>query len=173
MKKWFIAAGLVAIGTLALFQSRASATPQCKRVRLTLQATLDPEGCDSPVGMCTTGTLYRGNSPWATTHYVATSLGSAAVTSDMSYAGIFTITRPNGVLTVRDSGMLGLGDALYSEYQRVVSGTGVFAGATGTMFSSGNITGDLQGFDGTLTGELCLADKHGNHHHDNDLDDDD
>jgi hypothetical protein len=173
MKKWFIAASIVAVGAVVLFQGRASATPHCKNVRLTVTTAVDPQACASPVGLCTSGSIRQGGSEWATTHYVASSVGGSAVTTDMSYAGAMTVTRSNGTLVLGDSGLVNLADGMYTEYMRVISGTGAFAGATGTLFSNGYVVGTLQGFDGTLTGELCLAGNHGNDGLDDNNHDDD
>ena len=36
------------------------------------------------------------------------------------------------------------------------------ANATGTLFSNGYVTGGLEGFEGSLVGEICPAGKPGN-----------
>jgi hypothetical protein len=74
-----------------------------------------------------------------------------------SYTGDLHITTKKGTLTTRSVGMfesipLGLG----TQFDRVISGTGVFVGATGFLylnFEAGD-AGDT--FTSIVTGEVCL-----------------
>jgi len=56
-------------------------------------------------------------------------------------------------LTINDSGALNP-DGTYFEIDPIVSGTGDFVNAAGTLFSSGTRT--PTGFDGTIAGRICL-----------------
>jgi len=46
---------------------------------------------------------------------------------------------------------------VFSEFDRVVSGTGRFEGASGTLFIYGDAFPDGTGFLGTIEGPLCLV----------------
>ena len=45
----------------------------------------------------------------------------------------------------------------FTELDRVIAGTGLFANASGVLFISGDSYADGSGFDGRISGKLCLV----------------
>src|SRR5688572_2493527 len=90
--------------------------PRCIPVHATISARISAEGCTSPVGMCTRGTL-RGF-PGGTTAFTALGFGGAPVGEDSivfppaepgstwSYRGDLTYTTPVGAIHMEDVGVL-------------------------------------------------------------------
>ena len=102
------------------------------------------------------------------TRYRAPGLGGAPVgeastvtpasepATTWSYAGELTITTRIGTLVLSDDGVLDTAAGIFTGLNRPVSGTGALEGVTGQLFMSGNVTGGGTGFDGQVTGRLCL-----------------
>jgi hypothetical protein len=127
-------------------------------------ANVTTTGCTSPIGLCATGnvTLGVGNLNLATTVFTALDLSPFAgmpasePAANASYSGSITFTAANGdTLTVRDLGVVDSIHSNFTELERPVSGTGVFANASGDFFISGNLTNNENTFDGHLYGQLC------------------
>lgn len=166
--KWLGCASVVALaGALAApADAQGGHGDRCIRVHAEISARVTAEGCDSPVGFCTRGTL-RGF-PGGTTAFRALGLGGAPVgessivtpgaepASTWSYRGDLTYTTPVGAIHIEDVGVLDTVRGAFSELQRVVGGTGAFAGATGELFSYGHTTPAGDGFDGPVRGEICV-----------------
>jgi len=57
-------------------------------------------------------------------------------------------------LNISDVGVLDTTRNVFSEIDRTEGSTGIFSGATGILFISGNQT--ATGFNGKVTGNLCL-----------------
>lgn len=72
------------------------------------------------------------------------------------YAGDLTIATDRGTLTTRDVGLFDTARGVFTDVGRVTGGTGVFAGASGTLFFNG-ATADGTTFAVAIGGELCLA----------------
>lgn len=141
--------------------------PACFPLIGTIQVQLTADGCTSPVGLCTRGT-FRSGYISGTTRYTASGLGGGAVGEDSivtppsepattwSYAGELTITTRLGSITFSDAGVLDNVAGTFTELNRPIRGTGSFEGVTGRMFVSGDITGGGTGFDGVVTGRICV-----------------
>ena len=78
-----------------------------------------------------------------------------------SYVGTFEYTTPTGTLTMREMGLSEPSlnttpeGGVVNAFQRIVGGTGEFAGATGYLFVSGfNRSGQVAT---TVHGEICRA----------------
>ena len=133
----------------------------CFRVRANIKTTVVPkgEGCDTEIGLCTAGKIFRGGILNGKTFYVVDSIGSGAGVTDseaiLSYAGKLTITTRRGTLTTEDLGVVDYAEGVFSEYDIVTEGTGIFDGATGTLFIFGSAT--PESFKGKIEGEICLA----------------
>jgi hypothetical protein len=125
--------------------------------------TFFTEGCTSPVGFCTEGTIPSG--PLAgTTRFSVLSLTpvESAELLLYLYGGTLVITTPDGsTLTMQDRGVLNRLDGTFFEMENTVGGTGVFEDHTGTLFGHGTSTPagpegtPPAGFEGTLTGWIC------------------
>lgn len=125
-----------------------------------ISASFTSAGCASPIGLCTAGTI-RGVGPldgatFFTTYAAAPSAGMPAVepATTLSYAGQLVITTAQGSLTISDVGVFDQARLMFSEIDRVSSGTGLFAGASGRLFSFGDAPNGT-GFEGPLVGSLC------------------
>jgi len=131
----------------------------CLRVNSSIVTTYFVDGCTSPFGLCTAGTV-SGRRFAGTTLFVVTSIApvSDATPWILAYTGVLTITTRRGVVTIHDSGIFDAVKGTFFEMDTVVSGTGAFAGATGLLTSQG--TAGPTGFSGTLTGSICKADDH-------------
>lgn len=142
-------------------------TTACFPVLGRIQVAISAENCTSPVGLCTAGT-FRSGYVSGTTRYRATGLGGAPVGeasivtppsepgTTWSYAGELTISTRLGDLVLSDVGVLDTVSGTFTEINRPVSGTGALEGVTGQLFMSGNVTGGGTGFDGQVTGRLCV-----------------
>ena len=75
----------------------------------------------------------------------------------VSYTGILTITTDKGALTTRGVGVFETGPfGIGVQFDRVIGGTGLFAGATGFLYYT--FTGDASGaaFTSVVSGEICV-----------------
>jgi hypothetical protein len=140
----------------------AAAHSRCHRLDsgANIQGAVVTDGCTSPVGLCTAG-VFRGDSLlYGTTSLVADGLVPSAgmplveAASTLSYSALLTITTSRGQLTTRDTGIFDTARGLFASRDFVVSGTGIFEGATGHIFYTG--TG-VTSFDAHASGEICLA----------------
>jgi hypothetical protein len=168
--------GLILLGVV-LFGGSANATHSdsfCFPLRGTLQATFTSVDCTSPVGLCTSG-QYHSASPIfsGTTRFSATGLAggvlgepsivtpAAEPATTWAYSGVLTIAMKLGsynigTVVLNDVGVLDNVAGTFTELERPVSGTGWFQGVTGRAFISGVVTPAGDGFDGAVTGELCM-----------------
>jgi hypothetical protein len=142
----------------------------CVPVRASIEAFFTDGPCESPVGMCTEGTvssplgLFSGSS-----RFVATGLGGEMVGEESivtppaepattwSYSGVLTIQTALGTLTFEDVGVLDTVAGTFTELERPLEGTGIYRGMSGALFISGYLTPDGNGFEGDIRGDLCLA----------------
>ena len=69
---------------------------------------------------------------------------------------MLTINARLGTLVTHDLGVLDAADASFTELERPASGTGIFTQANNVFFISGALVNNGTGFDGELSGELCL-----------------
>ena len=142
--------------------AHAGEGPRCRAVRARIVTTFvacEP-GFDSPVGLCTVGRVTGERRLEGTTRFRALSAAPSAGMPDvesaatLAYAGELELTTRDGVLLLSDVGLLDPQAATFTELERILSGRGDFEGATGSLVVSGAVT--PTGFDGTLSGQLCL-----------------
>jgi hypothetical protein len=166
MKKKLAILGAALLTILAVLGLRAGETAAHDRDRCIqlrghggIRSSVTADGCTSPVGLCTAG-VYEGDQLLrGTTAFVADGLAPSAglpssePPSTLSYSGLLTITTRHGTLTTRDTGIFDTAAGLFSSRDTIVSGTGIFAGATGHIFFHGTGT---TSFESTATGEICL-----------------
>jgi len=136
----------------------ASASSACKRVQGRLQETVVTP-CASPVGLCTVAQLIGNLSGEA--HFTPLTFVSA----DTPSIGTFFVTGDNLIVNAQLDGKRGtlstksaaafrpLGGDLV-DLQTIIGGTGDFAGATGTIHTSGNFIGTSG--ESTFEGTVCL-----------------
>jgi hypothetical protein len=164
MKKLLFVIGLAAFGVGSASDSlvkEAAAKQRCHVLsgKGTISSSVTAAGCTSPVGLCTAGVIEGDHLLSGTTSFIADALAPAAgllteVPTTLSYSGLLTITTSEGTLTTRDTGIFDTAAGLFASRDIIVSGTGIFAGATGHLFFAG--TGTTT-FDAPITGEVCLA----------------
>lgn len=141
----------------------SAATPLCLPVHARIAASFVAEGCSSPVGLCTAGTITEGGLLNGSTRFTALAAAPAAgmygveADSTLSYNGELIITTRQGVLEISDVGVFDQFAGKFTELDRVIGGTGMFANASGVLFISGDAYADGSGFDGRISGELCLV----------------
>jgi hypothetical protein len=113
------------------------------------------EGCTSPNKFCAAGTVTGDHGLNGTTYFrldgVMRGLENAPA-SAAGTTGILTYTTSHGTLTVRESGLSGLGE-YFTSFQEFREGTGDFAGVTGHAWVLGHKVGDH--FDSKVIGVLC------------------
>jgi len=124
----------------------------CAFVNAPIVTTFFIDGCTSVFGICTAGTIDSGMLE-GSTQFTLLTLGPGDLPDQLVYSGELVITASGGALTINDSGALNP-DATYFEIDPIVSGTGDFVNAAGTLFSSGTST--TTGFEGTIAGRICL-----------------
>ncbi len=150
----------VVVGAVVVAAVSASATehrrPKCSKISGTLTSRMSAEACDSPVGICTTGEFTGDRLLNGPTTFVADSLQPAAATeapTTLVYSGLLTLRTRYGTLTTRDTGILDTANGLIGARDVIVSGTGIFAGATGYILFQGTGTST---FVNEASGEICL-----------------
>jgi hypothetical protein len=169
---------LVAAVTLCLFPLEQSASAQeqstsaqsahrgCKNVQGNMREVSNGNG--------TTGRITNGGILNGTTQLIFTSgvLATPDPTS-VSYTDDFTVTTNRGVLNTHNVGIFDFNTGLFTEIARIDpnTSTGVFARATGSLFTSGKTTDGGATYRSKITGEICLA--HRGYEHDSEDNDDD
>jgi hypothetical protein len=148
---------------LSVPAAAAGQGPQCLPLlaQISVRYVACPADFASPLGLCTAGTLRGlGGHVLGTTRFRAlTAAPGAGLSPDvvapttLSYAGDLELTLPWGVLMVRDVGLSDGAAATFTEMGQVVGGSRGLANTTGNLFVSGSTRPD--GFDGTVTGQLC------------------
>jgi hypothetical protein len=122
------------------------------------------EGCSSPVGLCTAGVVTGSGLLKGPNTFTAFGLAAAAGLPGIepetlvSFAGERVITTPKGTLTLHAVGVFDTAATAageFDELEKVIGGTGWFAGATGTLHLFGTATADRSGFKGAIVGEIC------------------
>ncbi|MEO8631337.1 MAG: hypothetical protein ABI612_25070, partial [Betaproteobacteria bacterium] len=140
------------------------AAENCKTIDATMQLHMAPEGCASPVNICTKGTLVSGDPSLSGATWLYTSLGTAPSVglsdsiepaTTLSYAGaVLVTTLRDGTLTTRNAGVFDTVTGSFSQLDKMTGGTGRFAGAKGYVFVTA--TGSIAaGFRTSVRGEIC------------------
>ena len=149
---------IMAAGTL-MFSSHAEAHSGCHKINTTLSSVVDFTTF-STEGKIKSGIL-KGR-----TKLIGDAMSLMPINSAISppiepqtfsYTGDLQITTRKGTLTTRSIGVFeSTPQGLGTQFDRVVSGTGVFAGATGFLFANYKAGDAGDTFTSTLTGEVCL-----------------
>ena len=146
-----------AYSTLALclaFAPVAHAT-ECKSIHADLFELRSTTGCDAGETACFLGEVDGNHGLRGATHFGADSIGTGPSTSpgSLPYSGVFQYRLDTGTITMRETGINVPG--FVTAHQKIVNGTGEYAGATGDFFVSGS---RIPGVSVTTTvfGTLCL-----------------
>jgi len=154
------------VGGVAAVVMLAAAPPPvtCRPVHGTIHSVFTTENCSSAVGLCTAGMISDAGlldgSTTFTALAVAPSAGLPAVEpqANFSYSGQLTIVASHGTLVTNDLGVLDANHLAFTEIERPMSGTGIFANpGSSVFFISGSIVDNGQGFQGDLTGTVCAS----------------
>jgi len=134
---------------------------RCRKVVALIVDTSAPVNCPSPYRFCAAGTVEGNRGLNGTTYFVLDGVGTAPVSAPgfNVTSGLLVYTTDEGTLTVRETGVGKLSgspsNGVLTSIQEIVSGTGRFAGATGTLY---NTAVDINGvFYSDITGTLCLV----------------
>jgi hypothetical protein len=141
----------------------APAAPSCKAIHADLVEAQSTTSCKPGHPVCFLGEVDGNHGLRGTTYFRGEqgALFPPTAPTFRSYVGTFEYTTSSGTLTMREMGMTEPPNASNPEsgvvnaFQRIVSGTGEFAGATGYLFVSG--FNRNQQVVTTVRGEICTA----------------
>jgi len=138
---------------LALSASVAHAG-ECKPIHADLVEVYSTEGCNPGLSFCYLGVVDGNHGLRGTTHFRGNSAGTApsGAPDAVPYAGPFEYRTPTGNLLMREAGIVPPG--VVTAHQKIVEGTGEFAGATGYFFVSGTRAGGV--ITTNVDGEICM-----------------
>jgi hypothetical protein len=140
---------MAALVSMLVVSTRYAAAAECKTVTADQTATL-------PSATTTTGVITHGGFLNGTTTDTFTSALTATPDPSMfSFTDTLIISAKGGTLTDTDVTIYNLSLNAFSTISQISSGTGEFAGATGTLFISGSSTDDIN-FTDKIVGQLCL-----------------
>ena len=142
----------LAIGLVGVSARAADLDASCSGFNAPIVTNYFLDGCTSPFGICTAGSVDSGLLGGTTT-FTLLGLEPGDSPELLQYVGELVITTPNGVLTINDKGFLNTLDGTFFEIDQIVDGTDSFTGATGLAFSQGTST--PTGFDGIIAGHVC------------------
>ena len=137
----------------------------CRNFEATVLLHTTKEGCTSPVGLCTKGTVESSDPSLAGATWFFTALGTAEgaglpaslPASMLSYAGSVVVTTPrDGTLTTSNAGVFDTAAGAFSQLDRITSGTGKLTDATDRLIFTTATGGGDAGFKSHVRGELCL-----------------
>jgi hypothetical protein len=142
------------VAAVSLVPVVARAEPQCKPVVGSFEAQISPEGCTSPVGLCTAGRVWGGLQ--GTYHFTMTSLmpnaEAAEVPTILFFTGrsIVTLNSGDQVFGI-DTGAIDLSPAGggFASLITFKGGTGAAASASGQI----RLRGELDPIEGTTSGD--------------------
>ncbi len=112
--------------------------------------------CTSPLGMCSQGTSrggIKGPVTFSATEYLISA--DTPATGVVFLTGDAVFETRGGTLMTKDAITVAMGGGgEYAEVDTIVGGTGIYAGATGSLTASGTRT--EAGTAGVYTGEICV-----------------
>lgn len=143
--------------------TEAFAGEKCRHVTAHTASDLQLTDCTSPVGLCTIGTVTGDHWLNGSFNFIAPAVGPSAglpasvePATTLSYGGEFTVFGEHGSITYRTIGVYDTLLQLWTEVDRIVSGTGMFANASGAIYINGvGLNGGLH-LEGNATGEVCI-----------------
>ena len=158
--RMFAAALLAVGGTIGLAAQDPAPQANCKAVHADLVEDLSRTECKPGHTSCFLGVVDGNQGLRGTTYFRADSgnLGPSTSPDFRIYSGVFEYTTDRGTLAMRETGVsnptVGSPDmGVVTAFQRIQSGTGDFAGATGYFFVSGfNVNNHVVT---KLFGEIC------------------
>jgi hypothetical protein len=163
MKKIAVLTSALAVAALAssltFADDRDDDAGGCKKIHATIADSPTTDGCTSPFHFCAAGVVDGDHGLNGTTFFSLD--GFVAKANTVPYgttSGILVYTTDQGTLTVRETGIGNMGaDALGghgASLEDIQSGTGRFAGATGTLFLASTAANGT--YTAHVTGEICF-----------------
>ena len=136
---------------------------ECHRISANVAVVATTENCTSPVALCTTGAVTGGG--MANGVFIGTAMAFAqgaglpnlVPATTLSFVADHKIDTPRGTIIMRGTGVFDTARGEYSEVDPISGGTGIFAGATGTLWLTGTSPDGGTSFAGPMTGRICLA----------------
>ena len=127
---------------------------ECKSIQADMVELRVTQGCDAGETACFLGEVDGNHGLRGTTHFSADAIGDPLPTStgSLPYSGAFQYRLPTGTISMRETGMNVPG--MVAAHQRVVEGTGEYAGATGDFFVHGTRVPGI--VTTSVHGTLCL-----------------
>jgi hypothetical protein len=134
-------------------------TGKCHAVDADFRSELAPEGCTGlfcASGLIKHDALLKGPM-FVTLEAAAPSAGiPSEPASTLSVSGVRTLSpRRGGTLTAHVIGVFETVAGTFAELNIITGGTGIFTGATGTLYVAGRPAG-VDTFQGEITGNVCL-----------------
>jgi hypothetical protein len=126
---------------------------KCQVVTGTTSAEITSEGCASPVGLCTVGTL---ESPLGALEGPFELMVTSLIVCDenvLCYEGVLVLEARAGTIRFADAGALDVGAGAFSDTATSVGGNGLFANRVVTLFFAGEAAGTT--LHGTFSGTIC------------------
>jgi hypothetical protein len=151
---------LLALAACAFGAHLAYADQNCRSVHALIVDKSAPDNCTSPFLFCAAGTVEGNRGLDGTTYFVLDgAVGSPATAPGFGVtSGLLVYTTHHGTLTVRETGVSKLtgqpSNGFLSSIQEIVSGTGRFAGASGTLYNNALDVNSV--FYSHISGKLCL-----------------
>jgi hypothetical protein len=157
--------GLAALGVLT-HASTSQAANKCRNFEGTILLHMTKEGCTSPVGICTKGTVVSSDPSLTGATWFFTSLGtvesaglpaSLQPASMLAYVGAVVVTTAqDGTFTTSNAGVFDTVAGAFSQLDQITSGTGKFTDTRGRHIFITGIGGGDAGFRSNVRGEVCL-----------------
>jgi hypothetical protein len=138
---------------------------QCRSVHAEITDSSAPEGCTSAYHFCAAGAVEGNRGLNGTTYFVLDGVGTGPATGPgySPTSGILVYTTPEGTLTVRETGIGKFSGNPSNGYgvgiEDVISGTGRFLGATGSLQVRQRDDNNI--FYSKITGKLCMVEDKG------------
>lgn len=143
----------------------------CKQLNARLMTVATLNGCTSPVDFCAEGVIAGDGLIQGTTFATILGLiesvglpGTAEPATTLGYVGERLIETKKGDLNLRLTGVFDTARGEFSELERVTvdGGTGIFDGATGTIYLTGTSNAAGNEYYGQITGTICHPPRNGN-----------
>jgi len=131
----------------------------CHNIRATIIDAPTTDGCTSPFSFCAAGEVTGNHGLDGSTYYTFDGFANAPATAPGlgESTGILVYTTSRGTLTVRETGVGNMGaqalGGVGASLEQVISGTGRFTGASGTLYLASTATGGQ--YTAIVTGALC------------------
>lgn len=161
--RYFSFSSLVLMALSCSVGANAQTDQVCKRLNAQLMTIATLEGCTSPVDFCAEGVivgdgLVQGKT-YATILGLIESVGFPGTEppTTLGYVGDRLIETQKGDLNLRLTGVFDTARGEFSELERVLvdGGTGIFEGATGTVYVTGTSNAAGNEYYGQITGTIC------------------